>query len=124
MSKRTLKISEIDKLRPLSGHDGEFLGVLAGALGAFLRLGKVELAREAEALIVDELEREAAAFRYLRTVPRSTLLTDTTLLKLSAIMCHNVGDLDQGLSYWEGTHSLTHSLAQSLINARSRGRIR
>lgn len=37
VSKRNMRINEIDKLYPISGHDGEWLGVLGGAWGAFLR---------------------------------------------------------------------------------------
>ena len=100
VSKRTIKIAAIDAKAPISGHNGEWLGVLCGAWGAFLRTGRMDLADEAERLIVAELEREAAAFRYLRDV-RSTTLSDTALLKLAAILTHNVGDVDQGLSYWD-----------------------
>jgi hypothetical protein len=99
VSKRTVKVSEVDEQLPISGHDGEFLGILAGAWGAFLRVGEHDLATEAEGLINKELEREAKAFRYLAKQP-SSLETDTKLLKLTAIMTHNVGDVDQGLSYW------------------------
>lgn len=38
VSKRNMRIREIDKDHPISGHDGEWLGVLGGAWGAFLRL--------------------------------------------------------------------------------------
>ena len=60
----------------------------------------MELAAEAETLIQHELEREAAAFRKVR-LARSGIATDTLLLKLAAVLTHNVGDVDQGLSYWD-----------------------
>ena len=59
VSKRTLKIAEVDPLQPISGHNGEWLGVLAGAWGAFLRLGDEKTALEIQHLIQCELEREA-----------------------------------------------------------------
>ena len=37
VSKRNMRVKEIDKIYPISGHDGEWLGVLGGAWGAFLR---------------------------------------------------------------------------------------
>ena len=37
VSKRNMRVREIDKEHPISGHDGEWLGVLGGAWGAFLR---------------------------------------------------------------------------------------
>ena len=41
VSKRNMRIREIDRDHPISGHDGEWLGVLGGAWGAFLRLKKI-----------------------------------------------------------------------------------
>lgn len=29
------------------------------------------------------------------------MASDTALLKLAAILTHNVGDVDQGLNYWQ-----------------------
>lgn len=100
VSKRNMMIRGIDKDRPISGHDGEWLGVLGGAWGAFLRFGNKEMADEVEGLMNDELHREAAAFRYVRGLEPS-VASDTALLKLSAILTHNVGDVDQGLNYWQ-----------------------
>lgn len=37
VSKRNMRIREIDREYPISGHNGEWLGVLGGAWGAFLR---------------------------------------------------------------------------------------
>lgn len=42
-----------------------------------------------------ELDREAKSFEFLRQSP-SSIENDTKLLKLAAIMTHNVGDVDQG----------------------------
>lgn len=100
VSKRVLRISAVDGGNAISGHNGEFLGVMCGAWGAFLRHGWHEMANEAEQMIRMELEREAAAFRYLRNT-RSSVKSDAALLKMAAILTHNVGDVDQGLSYWE-----------------------
>ena len=100
VSKRTLKIHPIDPVYPISGHNGEFLGSLVGAWGAFLRKGNKQFADEAEELISKELEREANAFKYMRST-KPGVIADTVLLKLAAIMTHNVGDVDQGYSYWD-----------------------
>ena len=59
VSKRTLKIREVDPLQPISGHNGEWLGVLAGAWGSFLRMGDEKTAMEIQHLLQCELEREA-----------------------------------------------------------------
>jgi len=80
----------------VSGHHGELLGVLAGALGGCLAHGDEIGAQRAVAAIDGELEREATAFAALRRIPGGEL----DLLRLAAVMTHNAGDLDQGLSYW------------------------
>ena len=64
------------------------------------RFGNDELANEVEALMNKELEREAAAFKYIRSL-KPSIASDTALLKLAAILTHNVGDVDQGLNYWQ-----------------------
>jgi hypothetical protein len=83
-------------LGPVSGHNGEQMSVLAGALGAFLRAGDTEYARRAGEAIEAELEREAAEFRCARRRAGCEL----DLLRISASLTHNAGDLDQGISFW------------------------
>ena len=69
-----------------------------------IRFGNDKLANEVEALMNKELEREAAAFKYIRGL-KPSIASDTALLKLAAILTHNVGDVDQGLNYWQvGAH--------------------
>lgn len=80
----------------VSGHNGEWFGVLAGALGALLRRGDTAGAEEAAAVIDDELTREAALFRAVQAERGGEL----DLLRLAALLTHNVGDLDQGISFW------------------------
>jgi len=108
VSRRVLRVIPDDSQesqRPISGHDGEWLGTMMGAMGAFLRTGDSMRAQEACELVASELAREAKAFRYLRSLPSSPGV-DTVLLKLAAVMTHNVGDVDQGLSYWlDSDHS-------------------
>ena len=86
----------------LSGHNGEWLSVLAGALGAFTRVNDHEWAERAEQAIIEELEYEAKSFQ-------ETLATkgaELELLKLAALLTHNAGDLDQGISFWKMTPKL------------------
>ena len=91
---------DFDRYMTMSGHNGEWLGVLCGAWGAFLGLGDSQTAAVLEDMIYSELEREARAFKLLR-LTKSSIQSDTLLLKVAAIVTHNVGDVDQGLSYWE-----------------------
>jgi hypothetical protein len=87
----------------VGGHDGEWLGVAVGALGAFIRLGDSTRSERFFAAIDAELEREARAFRAVAATPGQEL----DALRLAAILTHNVGDVDQGLGGW-GEEALTH----------------
>ena len=88
VSTRIVRIND-DEI--LSGHDGEFLSCFVASWGAFLRIGNAVLAKEAESIILAELEREAAAFRKLRTEKNCNSKDTTTLLKLATILTHNAG---------------------------------
>ena len=92
-------------MQPISGHNGEWLGVLAGAWGAFLRLGDEKTSMEIQQMIQCELDREAQAFKYLRQL-KPSVEVNTAMLKLAAILTHNVGDVDQGLGYWAGKNDI------------------
>jgi hypothetical protein len=81
---------------PVGGHDGEWLGVAVGALGCFLRLKDDARAARLFAAIDAELARAAAAFCAACAVKDGEL----DLLRLAAILTHNVGDVDQGLRSW------------------------
>lgn len=85
----------------VGGHDGEWLGVAVGALGCFLRLGDASWSERLFAAIDAELERETAAFRALRAGRGREL----DLLRLAAVITHNVGDVDQGLRSWRERES-------------------
>lgn len=83
-------------LGPVSGHNGEMLSVLAGALGTFLKVDDAEYAERAAEAIHQELEREAAELEFaVRAKGR-----ELDALRIAASLTHNVGDLDQGISFW------------------------
>ncbi len=80
----------------ISGHDGEWLSVRAGALGRALALG---LHHEAAALVerIDaELDREERCFAdaLARGAPAKTTLA------LATILAHNLGDLSRVVEAW------------------------
>lgn len=86
----------------LSGHGGEWMSVFCGAIGAFHTIGDVLRAKEAEEILHNELCREAALFTTLvKQVQEDSNNNATELLMAAAILTHNVGDVDQGLSYWD-----------------------
>lgn len=84
---------------PVSGHNGEQLGVLAGALGAFIQNGELDDAEEAAQVIDDELAREAHEFNCVAKQRGE----EVTLLRLASSLTHNTGDLNQGINYWQET---------------------
>lgn len=91
------RVDEIAHSGPVSGHDGERLGALAGGLGRLIAMGHTDLAAKAEEAIDVELEREAVAFRIALHEPGQELMA----LRLAMSLTHNVGDLDQGISFWD-----------------------
>ena len=93
------RATEVTDAGPVSGHNGEWLSVAAGALGAFIRISDLEYAARAEDAIDSELRRECIAFRH--AIETSGLELDA--LRLAATLTHNAGDLDQGISFWPKT---------------------
>ncbi|HEX5011144.1 MAG TPA: hypothetical protein VFY71_12160 [Planctomycetota bacterium] len=85
-----------------SGHDGERLAVLCGALGAHRARGEEATATELEDEIEAELAREARAFAALRRAAGRARPGDTSagvaFLRLASVLAHNAGDLNQGLA--------------------------
>jgi hypothetical protein len=90
--------SSIKGSAPVSGHNGEWFSVLAGAHGRFLALGDGEYAGKTAEAIDAELRREAELFALALRTPG----LETEALRLAVLITHNVGDLDQGISFWEG----------------------
>lgn len=91
------RATELSGVGPVSGHNGEMLGVLAGGLGSFLFIGDTEYAEKAAAAIDAELRREVHEFRHVLGMKGQEI----ELLKISMSLLHNVGDLDQGISFWK-----------------------
>ncbi len=92
------RVVEVDGVGPVSGHDGERLSVLCGALLGHLHAGDRAGADELEAAVEAEVVREARAFDILARTPGR----ERDLLVLAASITHNVGDIDQGFSAKEG----------------------
>lgn len=88
------RILDVEGLGPVSGHDGERLSVLCGAMLGLLHRGDRAGAARFEAEIDAELDREARAFA---AVERETG-RELDLLRLAWILTHNAGDVMQGLS--------------------------
>lgn len=88
---------QVGDLAPVSGHNGEWFSVAAGALGRLLQFGDTEYAEQVEAAIDDELQREATVFEACASLKGREL----DLFPLSMSITHNLGDLDQGISFWE-----------------------
>lgn len=92
-TKRTVKEEE---LGDISGHNGEYLTVLGGAMGICFLRGWKDLAEILEKKIAEELDRENRIFlKYLKLKDKRI-----ELLKVCAVMTHNVGDLLRAVGMW------------------------
>ncbi|MSP72163.1 MAG: hypothetical protein EXR76_08285 [Myxococcales bacterium] len=90
------KVLDLGDGTTLSGHDGEWLGVRAGALGRALALGDDQTV-EALGLALDaELRREAAIFA--SCVDRSG--KEKFAACVAATLAHNLGDLSRVIEVW------------------------
>ena len=105
VSRRT---TTVDSSGPISGHNGEWLSVIAGAHGRFLELKDVTYAEQTAAALDAELARQAAAFRAALSTPGAEL----DVLRLAASLTHNCGDLDQGISFWHSGETTHRSLVR------------
>jgi hypothetical protein len=76
----------------LSGHDGEWLAVRAGALGRALVLGDEKTAKTLEAQIDAELDREERLFLGGGDARR--------VLCVATTIAHNLGDLSRVVEQW------------------------
>jgi hypothetical protein len=83
---------------PLSGHDGEWLGVRAGALGRALTLRAARTAARLVTAIDAELAREARIF----DEAISTGAPAERVLSAATVIAHNLGDLSRVVEQWPG----------------------
>lgn len=88
-------------LGSVSGHDGERLSVLCGALQARRAHGDEAAAAALEDEVDAELRREARAWEALRAAAARARPGDTSAgvewLRLASVLAHNAGDVNQGL---------------------------
>jgi hypothetical protein len=79
----------------LSGHQGEWFSVLAGALGRALTLGDQEAIRLTSEWIDTEIEREARLIEFAQKQKEPR-----TLLSAATVVAHNLGDLSRVVDTW------------------------
>jgi hypothetical protein len=101
VSARTVDTTQGDP-RPLSGHDGEWFSVRAGALGRALVLGANEVAERLQVAIDAELDREELAFETAKRGGASA----ARVLSIATILAHNLGDLSRVVEQWPGKPEL------------------
>lgn len=92
MSARTVDVG----LGPVSGHDGEWFSVRAGALGRAIQLRFDDLVEHIAKSIDDELDRERESFEIaVRTRGR-----EIDALRIGCAIAHNLGDLSRVVVDW------------------------
>ena len=79
----------------ISGHEGEWLAVRAGALGRAYQLELPDSIAKIEALIDQEYTRERRLFKQAIAAGDAV-----NLLKLTSIIAHNLGDLARVVETW------------------------
>ncbi len=79
----------------LAGHQGEWLSVMAGALGRALALSDSVIVARASDFIEAELAREARLVKWARKKS-----SDQELLSLVTTVAHNLGDLSRVVDTW------------------------
>src|SRR6185503_7301744 len=103
----------------LSGHDGEWFSVRAGALGRALALDLSDAAAVLAGEIDAELDREQRIFAAAleRRAPA------TTTLALATTIAHHLGDLSRVVDAWPKAARASELCARYSRTARSRGRL-
>ncbi|MFO0663899.1 MAG: hypothetical protein U0174_08110 [Polyangiaceae bacterium] len=90
----------------LSGHQGEWFSVMAGALGRALALGDAALVERAQAWIEAELAREAKLVTRARERARTGKgACIQELLSVATTVTHNLGDLSRVVETWRPAHA-------------------
>src|ERR1700741_3043629 len=89
ISKISTRATALSGVGPVSGHNGEMLGVLGGALGTFLKIGDAEYAEKTAGAIYTEFQREAHEFRHVLEMKDREI----DLLRLASSLTHNCGDM-------------------------------
>lgn len=84
----------------LSGHQGEWFSVMAGALGRALALDDAPMVERTTAWIEAELAREAKLVERARKKG-----TDQQLLSVVTTVAHNLGDLSRVVDTWRPAHA-------------------
>lgn len=90
------RVVEVPGVGSLSGHDGEWMAVRAGALGRALALGDDATADAQVAFLDATLEHQSQAFAAVRGAKGSELLA----LAVVATIAHNLGDLSRVVDSW------------------------
>lgn len=91
----------------LSGHDGERLAVMVGALPFLYKAGLDQCAQQFTTWIDAELEREATIWQHLHRAAASNSPETRQKIACAALyLAHNAGDVDQGLRSWDSNPQL------------------
>jgi hypothetical protein len=95
----------------LSGHDGEWLAVRAGALGRAIQLGADTLRDRLVDRIDAELEREARAFADVQHRAGAEL----DALRIATVIAHNLGDLSRVIDDWPSKSQSAKELRERYV---------
>lgn len=92
----------------LSGHDGEWLAVRAGALGRALAINDAEAVERIVTRIDAEIDRHALAWAWARNQRGR----ESDALRVATVIAHNLGDLSRVVVEWTSRSTQAHSLRE------------
>ncbi len=95
-------------LGALSGHNGEWFSVRAGALGRALQLKHESAIEQLTAQLDAELSRESQCFERVEGVYGSEL----AMLRVACVIAHNLGDLSRVVADWPVKSARAEQLRQ------------
>jgi hypothetical protein len=117
VSARTVDDPAAPHAPAISGHDGEWLTVWAGALGRALVLAHAPSVERCVGAIEASLERQANVYRALEARPDKLV----ELLRAGTVLAHNAGDLSRVVEQWPGRPEVERERAQLLKLGHERG---
>jgi hypothetical protein len=117
VSLRTVSDPRVPEGVPISGHDGEWLTVWAGALGRALVIDDGVASDRCLSAIEASLERQAGVYRALERAPDPS----RELVRACTVLAHNAGDLSRVVEQWPRHPSVEAARARFMKLGHERG---
>jgi hypothetical protein len=111
------RVIDVPAVGRLSGHDGEWMAVRAGALGRALALDDREAIERVVARLDEDVARHARAATWISEVRGRT----PDALRVAVTIAHNLGDLSRVVEVWPTHTQEARTLAQRYVRLTHEG---